>query len=169
MQRDLGDVCVWINECQALYSSHCEQSELWFDAPAPAKTEDLLLSLHRKMTLSCPGGYQGKGEMQTEEVFAVGGRRPVSMTSLPDAQLAAKGIARAKSCLAQSTEHHYFIHLLSPPPCLTQLQYCRKNLLQLPEEEQTSETRRAFPSPPCFAVGCDPQSCQKAGRVFDSL
>lgn len=36
---NLGDISVWINEYQALCSSHCEANKPWFGVPAPAVTE----------------------------------------------------------------------------------------------------------------------------------
>lgn len=113
------------------------------------------------MTLPYPEVDQSAGEMLTEEVLAAGDRRLVSVVSLPGAQLAGKSAARALLCPAQLTEHSYLIHLVSPPP-LIQLQYCTNNFLQLPREEQTSEARRALPSPPRsqWAAGT------KAGRRF---
>lgn len=57
------------------------------------------------MTLPCPGGDKGTGEMQTEEVLAAGGKKLEAegwcpWFALPDAQLVAKSIARAISCPA---------------------------------------------------------------------
>lgn len=84
--------CLWITACQARHSSHCKQrAVVW-------------LSLHLQLTLPCPGGDQGTGEMQAE------GWCP--WFPCPDAQQA----ARAVSCPAQPTEHCDFINLLSSPP-----------------------------------------------------
>lgn len=120
------------------------------------------------MTLSCPGGDKGAGELQTE-VLAAGGKMSEAegrcpRFPLPDAQLAAKSTAGAISCPAQPTEHNYFINLMSSPPHLIQLQYCRNNFSLLPEEEQTSEARRALPSPPCSQWAAIPKAARRFAK-----
>lgn len=69
---------------------------------------------------------------------------------------------RCQGTIVPGSAHRALLfHLVSPPP-LIQLQYCINNFLQLPREEQTSEARRALPSPPRsqWAAGT------KAGRRF---
>lgn len=83
---------------------------------------------------------------------------------LPAAQRAVKSIARVTSCPAQPSEHYYFINLMSSPPQLIQLQYCRNNFLQLLEEVRTSEARRALPSPPCSQWAAIPKAASRFAK-----
>lgn len=100
---------------------------------------------------------QGRGKGQTEVPAAGGKRLGQKVWSFPAwcsacCQEHCQGNLLPCSLLSPQSTIISLINLMSSPPRLIQLQYCRNNFPLLPKEKQTSEARRALPSLLCLEV-----------------